>query len=177
MTSGLATKSLKVAWRRCWKDTFFCHRSWRIVPLSQDEIVKALKWVTQRAKRLSVHVCTVFHGKRLRGFASAHRYTYARTVDQRPFELALLLALSQSSFSVSSETWRQRRGVPIRGLVSKIFCQAVMGASETQWSKTGNAGSPLILLEKTTSLTFDTWTTLSRQPACTAVIVSWPVRP
>ena len=79
-----------------------------------------------------------FPGKRLRGFASARRYTHARKVDvwtPRQIELTLLLALSQSFFSVSSETWRQRRGVPIGGMVSKILYSVVMGASETRWTE------------------------------------------
>ena len=91
--------------------------------MSQDEIVKALEWVTRRAKQMGACVVTVFPGKPLRGFASARRYTHARNVDvwtPRQIELALLWALSQSSFSVSSETWRQR-GVPIGGMVSKIL--------------------------------------------------------
>ena len=80
---------------------------------------------------------TVFPGKPLRGFASARRYTHARNVDvwtPRQIELAFLLALSQSFFSVSSETWRQR-GVPIGGMVSKIQCSVVMGASDTRWNE------------------------------------------
>ena len=31
--------------------------------VSQDEIVKALKWVTRRAKQMEAHVVTVFPGK------------------------------------------------------------------------------------------------------------------
>ena len=83
------------------------------------------------------YVVTVFPGKRLRGFVSARRTSRARNVDvwtRRHIELALLLALSQSFFSVSSETWRQRRGVPIGGVVSKFLCSVVM-ASETRWNE------------------------------------------
>ena len=71
--------------------------------VSQDEIVKALRWVTRRAKRLNVHVVTGFQRKRLRGFASTHRPTHVRTVDvwtPRQIELALLLTQSQIYFSV-----------------------------------------------------------------------------
>ena len=65
-------------------------------------------------------------------------YTHVRNVDvwtPRQIELALLLALSQSFSSVCSETWRQRRGVPIGDMVSKILCSVVMGASETRWNE------------------------------------------
>ena len=106
--------------------------------VSQSEIVKTLMWVTRRATQRGVHVVTVFHRKCLRGFASAHRHTHARTVDvwtTRQIELALLVALSQSYFSVFGESWRQRRGVPIRGMESKTLCSVVTGASETQWSE------------------------------------------
>ena len=59
--------------------------------VSQDEIVEALKSVTRCAKLKRAYVVTVFPGKRLRGFASARRYTYARNVDvwtPRQIELA-----------------------------------------------------------------------------------------
>ena len=110
--------------------------------VSQSEIVKALKWVTRRAKQTGVPAVTVFHEKCLRGFASAHRYTHARSVDvwtPRQIELALLLALSQSCFSVSGETWRQRRGVPVGSMVSKTLCSVVH--RKPSGRKAGNAGS------------------------------------
>ena len=112
------------------------HNSMKRCP--QDEIVEALKWLTHSAKLKRVYVVTVFPRKRLRGLASARRYTHARNADvwtSRQIELALTLALSQSFFFVSSETWRQRRGVPIGGMVSKILCSVVMGASETRWTE------------------------------------------
>ena len=198
---------LRSRWRRCWKDTLSatvpdgspmssCKQCGAGMDdyttvvadaaqfyegVSQDEIAEALKWVTRRAKQLNVHVVTVFRGKRLRGFTSAHRCSHVRATEvwtPRQIELALQLAPSQSYFSVSGETWRQRHGVSIGGLVSKILCSVVMGASETSGRKTGNAESPLILVEKKK---------LRRrpsirgrhflvQPKCTAVTVSWQVR-
>ena len=91
-------------------------------------------------------VVTVFPGKRLRGFASTRRYSHARNLDvwtPRQIELALLQALRQSFFSVSGETRRQRRGVPIGGMVSKILCSVVMGASETRWTEDQLRGESL----------------------------------
>ena len=160
----VAVSDLRTQWRRCRKDTVSasepdlhplcpCKRCGANLDnyttviadaaqfyeeVSQDEIVKTLKWVTRRAKQMGACVVTVFPVKRLRGFASARRYTHARNVDvwtHQQIELALLLPLSQSFFSVSSERWRQRRGVPIGGMVSKILCSVVMGASETRWNE------------------------------------------
>ena len=75
----------------------------------------------------------------------------------RQIELALLLALSQSFFSVSSETWRQRRGVPIGGTVSKILCSVVMGASETRRNEDQVRRESLGFGGKTTLPTSVTW--------------------
>ena len=142
--------------------------------VSQDEIVKALKWITRRAKRLNVHVITVFPGKHLRGFASTHRHYHARTTDvwtPRQNELALLLALSQGYFSVSGERWRQRRGYSLEA--SKIQCSAVMGASETQWSEDWQQRESLGCggRNDVADLPFDTWITPFGN-SCTAVTVS-----
>ena len=132
--------------------------------VSQDEIDKAQRWVTRRAKILNVHVVTGFHGKRLRGFASTHRHTRVKTVDvwtPRQIELALLLTLSQIYFSVSCERWRQRRGVPIDGMVSKPMCSVIMFASEIQWSEDLQRRRPPGSAEEMTSQTFVTRTTQS----------------
>ena len=106
-------------------------------------------------KRLDVQVVTVFPGKRQRGFASAHRYSHART----EIELALLLALSQSFLSVSGETWRQRRGVPIGGMASKILCSVVPQRPSVR--KTSSAGSLSDSVGTMMSQTSVTWMTLS----------------
>ena len=44
--------------------------------------------------------------------------------------------------------WRQRRGVPIGGMVSNILCSVVMGASETRWKKIRCVENLLASVEK-----------------------------
>ena len=157
----VAEPDFRSQWRRCSKDTLTttiseqhplcpCKRCRRHLDdyttviavfaqfyeeLSQDEIIKALKWVIHRAKMKWTRVVTVFLGKHFRGCASARRFSNTSNVDvwtPRQIKLALLQALSQIFFSVSGETWRQRRGVPIGGMVCKTLCSVVMGASKTR---------------------------------------------
>ena len=125
--------------------------------VSQDEIVKAPNWSTDAQGMWSR-----FSPRNAQAASPLHTttptpgpLTFGHT---QQIELALLLALSQSYFSVSGETWRQRR-VPIGDLVSKILCSVVMGASETQWSEDWQRRGSLGFGGKMMLQTSATWVT------------------
>ena len=46
------------------------------------------------------------------------------------------LALAQGSVTLGDQLWKQQRGVPIGGMVSKCSCSVTLGMSEQTWSET-----------------------------------------
>ena len=46
------------------------------------------------------------------------------------------LALAQGSITLGDQLWKQQRGVPIGGMVSKCSCSVTLGMSEQIWSET-----------------------------------------
>ena len=107
--------------------------------VSALDVVSSMQELERRIRRRGFRCVMVKRTGKLSGFlgrAESCVKSGFRCWSLKRMRCGVELALAQGSITLGDQLWKQQRGVPIGGMVSKCSCSVTLGMSEQIWSET-----------------------------------------